>query len=131
VGPAGPTGGVGPQGLKGDKGDKGDTGAQGPAGAVGPAGPTGPAGPAGTVGGTFEIRTLVSSFNSTSPKTVTVDCPAGKRVLGGGGLTSIGNGDVALYESRPVDSDTWQVSAAENTNLSSGWTLTGYATCVS
>jgi hypothetical protein len=94
-------------------------------------GPTGATGPAGTVGGTFEIRTVVSALNSNNAKTVTADCPAGKRAVGGGGLSSIVNGDVALYESRPLDSDTWQVSAAENTTVSSSWTLTAYVTCVS
>jgi hypothetical protein len=62
---------------------------------------------------------------------LSVDCPAGKKALGGGGITSVTNGDVVLIETRPLDADTWQVTATEDNNVSSNWTLTVYATCVS
>jgi hypothetical protein len=55
----------------------------------------------------------------------------GKKAVGGGGSTNITTGDVALYESRPFDADTWLVSAAENSTVSGNWTLTVYAICVS
>jgi hypothetical protein len=86
-------------------------------------------GPAGSVTGSHEQRTAAVT-NSNSAKTLTVDCPGGKKVTGGGGSTSIVNGDVALFESRPYDADTWLVSAAENDNVSGNWTLTVYAICV-
>jgi hypothetical protein len=94
---------------------------------VGPAGPTGPA---GSVTGTYEQKTA-SVTNSNNTKTLTVDCTAGKKVAGGGGSVSITTGDVSLYESRPLDADTWLVSAAENASVSGNWTLTVYATCLS
>ena len=93
-GPAGPAGRVGPQGLKGDTGapgvpgPKGDRGEQGPVGATGPVGPAGlqgpqgPAGPRGVSG--WEYRTaemLVLPDNYAGRQ---VDCPAGKKALGGG-----------------------------------------------
>jgi hypothetical protein len=90
----------------------------------------GPAGPAGSATAGYEQKTA-SVTNSNSAKTLTVDCTAGKKVAGGGGSTSIVNGDVALFESRPLDADTWLVSAAENDNVTGNWTLTVYATCVS
>jgi len=72
-----------------------------------------------------------SITRSSNTKTLTVDCPEGKKVAGGGGSTSVTTGQIALFESRPVDGDTWQVSAAENNSVSGNWTLTVYATCIS
>jgi hypothetical protein len=93
-------------------------------------GPAGPEGPAGSATGGYEQR-QASVTNSNNSKTLTVDCAAGKKAAGGGGSTSITNGDVALFESRPLDNDTWLVSAAENTSVSGNWTLTVYAICLS
>jgi hypothetical protein len=69
--------------------------------------------------------------NSNNTKTLTVDCTAGKKVVGGGGSTGVTSGAVALYESRPLDADTWVVSVAEHDAVSGSWTLTAYATCIS
>jgi hypothetical protein len=55
----------GDPGAKGDKGDKGDAGAQGPVGVS-----------------ALEIVSAVSASNSVD-KDQAVNCPAGKRVLGG------------------------------------------------
>jgi hypothetical protein len=69
--------------------------------------------------------------NSSNSKTLTVDCATGKKVAGGGGSTSVTSGQIALFESRPLDGDTWLVSAAENNSVSGNWTLTVYAICIS
>jgi hypothetical protein len=98
---------------------------------VGSAGPVGPAGPPGSSAISGYEQKTATVTNSNNTKTLSVDCAAGKKVVGGGGSTSITNGDVALYESRPLDADTWLVSAAENTTVSGNWTLTVYAVCVS
>ena len=88
----------------------------------------GPAGPSATSG--YEQKTA-STTNSNNSKTLTVDCTAGKKVAGGGGSTSVMTGQIALVESRPLDADTWLVSAAENNSVSGNWTLTVYAICIS
>jgi len=87
----------------------------------------GPAGPSATSG--YEQKTA-STTNSNNSKTLAVDCPAGKKVAGGGGSISVTNGEIALFESRPLDVDTWLVSAAENNGVSGNWTLTVYAICI-
>lgn len=89
----------------------------------------GPAGPAGTVSASYELKTA-SVTNSNNTKTLTVDCPVGKKAVGGGGAPNVLNGDVVLIENRPADVDTWLVTAAEDNNFSGNWTLTVYATCV-
>jgi hypothetical protein len=50
------------------------------AGQVGPRGPQGEAGLSGV-----EIVQASSAFTSSPDRTVTLDCPAGKRLVGGGG----------------------------------------------
>jgi hypothetical protein len=76
-------GAVGPAGPAGAKGDKGPKGDKGSTGAAGPAGPAGPPGISGyqIVAGTVSSDT--SLFHSKE-----VDCPAGKKALGGGGFVN-------------------------------------------
>ncbi len=56
-----------------------------PAGPRGPAGPTGPAGPAGAPGlsGVERIE-VTSASNSLTTRTAQIQCPAAKRLMGGG-----------------------------------------------
>ncbi len=100
-GPAGPAGLAGANGQKGEKGDRGPAGANGAAGARGEQGAAGPAGPAGANG--------VSGFQYIAKRADTdilkdkylrwsVDCPNGKKALGGGVSTS------APYETRVIES---------------------------
>ena len=78
----------------------------------------------------WERLSAVSATNSTDGKTVSVDCPAGKRLLGGGGLTS--NADVYIYASYPFDDDTWTVSAIEDSlPTPTTWNVTAWAICAS
>lgn len=66
------------------------------------AGPQGPAGPAGVSG---YARAVIATANQTVPPTGTVSgvalCPAGKQVLGGGGVVNT-SGTVVLVSSGPV-----------------------------
>jgi hypothetical protein len=87
----------GPQGAPGPKGDKGEPGAPGPAGpkgepgptgATGPAGPAGPQGPPGpTPPGAISGYSYHTAGHTIGPDdwaTWGVECPPGKRALGGG-----------------------------------------------
>lgn len=98
-GVTGATGPQGPAGPTGATGANGANGAQGPTGAQGPIGPTGPLGPAGATGATgaagFSGWELVN--NEAAPAVLSagtmavgvgVDCPAGKRPVGGGWQTN-------------------------------------------
>jgi hypothetical protein len=95
--PRGAAGLTGAPGLPGPKGDKGDPGPRGPSGATGGSGPAGPAGPTGAPGPTgvsgwqFVIseRNVLGAPNHTAGEWES-DCPAGKKVLGGG--VTAGNG---------------------------------------
>ena len=90
-GQQGPAGQPGQPGAKGDKGDKGDPGEPGAPGAPGVSG--------------LEQVTLITPSNSNSGKTITVPCPAGKKVLGtafdiAGGTTGA---DPNLYKEVTID----------------------------
>jgi len=95
---------------QGPKGDKGDTGAPGLSG--------------------YEIVTSTNSVTNSFFNTVTVTCPAGKRVFGGGGGTNIITAGEGPYfsQSNPLTNGTgWIVSTARNPKGS--WMLTGVAVC--
>ncbi len=88
VGATGATGSAGPSGPKGDPGVQGPSGEPGPKGDAGPEGPMGPAGAPGVAGtsGVTGYHTVLaqSQYDSSSPKDVDAQCPAGERALGGG-----------------------------------------------
>lgn len=73
-------------------------------------------------------RVSATSSSNSSNKSQTIDCPAGKKLLGGGGSISL-SGNVAITASNPVDDDTWSVTAAEVNTENSSWTVTAYAIC--
>jgi hypothetical protein len=78
----------------------------------------------------WERVSAVSATNNTDTKSVSVDCPAGKKLLGGGGVTS--HADVYIYASYPVDDDTWTVSASEESlSTPTTWAVTAWAICAS
>jgi hypothetical protein len=135
-GPQGPNGPTGPRGFEGPAGAKGDTGAaglqgpqglQGPKGAAGPTGATGPAGPKGETGpiGPQGSQGPQGSSGLSGYQIVEVDaqpivpgmsvhrafCPAGKRVLGGGGeIRFIATpGDQSVIGSAPDGEFAWMV----------------------
>jgi hypothetical protein len=89
------------------------------------------ASPAGAVPGLQKITGLTSANDSVPVKTVHADCPAGQRVLGGGGWIFTGGADadkVGLTELRPVHPvsgvDQYVVTAEEVTpNITSNWSV--------
>ena len=89
---------------------------------------TGPAGPPGV--SALEIVTLASAADSSTPKSATVTCPAGKRVVAGGArATGTGATEVAVSESYPSSATQWTALAREINAAAPPWTLTTYALC--
>jgi hypothetical protein len=89
-------GATGPAGAKGDKGDRGERGERGLQGLQGLQG----------IPGLSELQLVTQTVASstTSPKTVTVSCPAGKKVVSSGfdidGGSSGGQKEAAIDESK-------------------------------
>jgi hypothetical protein len=100
-----------------------------PAGPQGPAGPAGPQGPPGTSG----AQQIASSgpSNSTSPKTFQVNCPSGKRAIGGGGTLTGSTANTFLSTSRPSDAGTgWIATGREASGGNSGnWAVQAWVVC--
>jgi hypothetical protein len=109
----------------------------GPQGPAGPAGPQGAAGPQGLAGQNgiagLQIVTALSPFDSVTPKTLTATCPADKKVIGGGGYTSLIAGavpnDVALVASNPTGTNAWRLVAHEMDAYAPSWMIRVYAVC--
>ena len=131
VGPVGPIGPVGPVGSQGLQGERGLQGEQGPQGLPGQQGIQGLQGPAGISG--WEVVTVRSdntggeALNSIG---VYVDCPAGKKVLGGGYSMTIGSlvGFSTAFNA-PVGPSTWYVGLVRNDLTPTYWTVDAYAIC--
>lgn len=115
IGPAGPAGPQGTQGVQGEPGLPGNDGANGKDGANGVSG--------------YE-RIVVVSPSDSADKTVLVDCPDGKKVIGGGGAVSVTSSSVQILNSFPSSDTQWTLLAVEHNSLSSNWTATAYAICV-
>jgi hypothetical protein len=115
-GPKGDQGPAGPQGAKGDPGLQGDQGLPGTQGPAGPQGDKGPAGPAGVVGLTV-VSASTGPADAINSKSVSILCPAGKSVIGGGAQVVPPTGGANLTSSVPVtgDSPGWAAQAAEVT----------------
>jgi len=163
-GPSGPRGLPGPTGPQGPIGPAGAAGAKGLAGSPGPAGPAGPAGPKGASGVTSSSvvqGTAVSSIADPTAGTTTsatASCPAGRVLLGGGGLVSAGEPGtaskaatattasssttgaanaavsgtgVALLSSYPTTARTWRAVGVVTRPLTSGMALSvqAYVIC--
>ena len=113
-----------PQGEKGEHGPVGPTGAAGSKGESGPAGPQGPAGPAGPSGISgweYRVSSPGAYIRSGGVGDAPVDCPGGKKALGGGASAT----DYGAYvsSSAPTDGGTgWRVSYRNPTPSGSRFT---------
>jgi hypothetical protein len=114
--------------VQGPQGDAGPQGVQGPQGDVGPQGAPGADGADG-VSGYVRVTGTASASNSNSPKTATVDCPAGLKVLGGGHTFTANTGGLSVRDSRAADDDTWTVTAEEIDSVGGNWTVQAHAVC--
>ena len=125
-GPIGPVGPIGPQGLQGERGLQGE---QGPQGLPGQQGIQGIQGPAGISG--LEIVTANSGNQDAARIDVSVECPSGKQVLGGGYSTYGNNLNTSITTSGPNGSSQWVVTAVTNDypNPRALWTLQAFAIC--
>jgi hypothetical protein len=109
-----------------------------PAGQQGPAGPPGPPGAPGAQGAPgqngvsgLEIVYENTLNNSDTQKSVMATCPAGKKVIAGGGYAYTGGAfpdQVALVASFPTNSH-WRVVAHETDVFVGAWYLRAYAVC--
>ncbi|RIK36815.1 MAG: hypothetical protein DCC55_26145 [Chloroflexi bacterium] len=143
VGPKGDTGAAGPAGPKGEQGDPGPTGPMGPPGLPGPQGLPGPMGPAGAPGtpgiSGYELLVGETAFDSSTVKTLSLRCPAGKYTLGGGAQTFVSLGDpnrdsapVVLTTSMPepiVGLEGWFARSNEVAPYTHNWNMTVYVVC--
>jgi hypothetical protein len=97
-GPQGPKGDTGPRGPAGPQGPKGPSGPSGPAGPTGPVRPAGPSGPSGPSGWQVVTNTLL--YGAGIDAANEVDCPAGKKPLGGG--VAGADGTLMVRQSAPA-----------------------------
>ena len=141
-GEKGDTGATGPQGEVGPIGLQGPIGATGPRGEAGPMGLQGPIGPAGPSGlAHVHIVINMTETNNASTKEVTVQCPAGEIVMGGGARVE-GPADerwqTTLRETYPSSESSWHVRVDAwsahigqdvDCNCDDTWKVTAYAVC--
>jgi hypothetical protein len=89
-----------------------------------------PAAPAHAVS-SIQVVSGSSASNSTSSKTITVDCPVGSFLYGTGGGITGGSGSVSLDAAVPEGSPPFRarVTATELGAFSGNWSVSAYATC--
>jgi hypothetical protein len=84
------------------------------------------------------VRVEAGTFGSNSPQTATAECPAGKQILGGGGVVYGHPNDtlkLTLTQLEPVDSVNgtdlhgFVVTGAETDRVDTPWTVSAYAIC--
>jgi hypothetical protein len=94
-----------------------------------PVGPQGPAGPPGASG--LQLISGSGASNSSSPKSQQQDCPAGKRVVGGGGVITGSATNTFLSTSRPTDAGTgWIATGRESSGGNAGsWAVQTWVVC--
>ena len=105
---------------------EGPQGASGPAGPTGPSGPAGPAGPS-AVGGLTPVTSAQVSFAGQYATTVTAYCPAGQRVVSGGGA-SISLSGIAASQAN-VTRTGWFVVGGTNDPSVANQYVQAYAQC--
>lgn len=147
---------TGPQGIPGIPGRPGATGPQGVQGEIGPIGPTGPMGLHGLAGATgmpgpvgptgvpgapgisgYEVVKADTVFDTSATKSMFLDCPVGKYVLGGGASIFPSLADpnrntapVVLTASNPLPSNRgWFARSSEIVPYAFEWDMTIRVIC--
>jgi hypothetical protein len=77
----------------------------------------------------LRVTGTASASNSNSPKTVSVDCTGGRKVLSGGHSFTASSGGLVVRESRATDDDTWTVIAEEVDSVGGSWSVQAFAVC--
>ena len=133
--PKGLQGSQGPQGPAGPAGARGEQGPPGPQGTSGLAGPAGAPGAPGAPGVSGLVYVdAYSAFDATNRKSVTVQCPAGKKVIGGGASTVAVDPDapLAIVDSAPLNAlNHWYAQAKESAPHGGNWRVVAIALCAS
>ena len=144
-GPKGDTGNPGVEGAAGPEGAPGSQGPEGPEGVAGPQGPQGPEGPQGVQGAqgnpglsnVEQVQATSTVTGSQSPKSMTVNCPAGKVVVGSGGflggayftgVTPNAVAEVVITDINPGATSVF-VQAFEPDAYAGSWSVTAKAIC--
>lgn len=132
AGPPGPPGNDGAQGPPGPPGGDGAQGPPGPPGSDGPPGPPGQPGPPGPPGanGVSGYQVISASTGTIPPGgtgSVSVTCPAGKKVAGHGFRLPMTH--MSVYLSMPMSNGSSWVMGVRNPD-SISWYATLYVTCV-
>jgi hypothetical protein len=96
-------------------------------------GAVGPAGPAGTAGYQRVQQQGDTPNNLNNERTYAVQCPGGKKVLGGGFTFGRGQdtNDVSVIESTALSDSAWEVKVRNRTGNKAGGTITVTAVCAS
>lgn len=103
-------------------------GPQGPPGPQGPIGATGAQGPPGLSG--RETVFTTSPSNSTSYKTVTASCSAGKQAIGGGAAIGPAAGSTAAaITSSYLSQTSWIAAAREIGTFAGNWSVNAVVIC--
>ena len=91
-------------------------------------------GPPGLSG--VEVVSATSSLDSTTTRAVSVTCPVGKVIVGGGAIAAEGfsvvQGPVAVVQSAPDKlgtATTWEAAAREMSAYGNTWALVAIAIC--
>jgi hypothetical protein len=121
---------AGAPGAKGDKGDKGEKGDKGDKGTKGDKGETGLAGAPGLSGIQF-VKVASGPMVSTVFVSATALCPAGKKLIAGGGFANGVNGNGPyLIANTPNGANTgWTVSTVRGPNQTHNSNVAAYAIC--
>jgi hypothetical protein len=107
-------------------------GPAGLSGAMGPMGPAGPQGPSGFIA--YLLQPLQNGPVTLAPGNgamIEVTCPAGYKVFGGGGASSVT--DAILNRSRPITGKAytgWEMYWVNGSGFSKSYTFNSYAICV-
>lgn len=112
------TGQIKPSVLRSLKGRTGPKGPQGPQGPQGPTGTQGPAGPS-SIATVTEVDGPSNSIPAGDADSSIATCPAGQRVISGGGAAITDAGDGLAASESSVDEQSWFVVAA-NTGAATG-----------
>jgi hypothetical protein len=111
-------------------------GPPGPQGPVGPQGSPGPQGPSGISG--YEVVVHGSGFQTQPAVRVIAECPAGKKLVGGGVSTDrqfASTDQFVIEDSWPFTAEGftphWEAAArTQDFAVDAPWSLTAYAICV-
>jgi hypothetical protein len=80
----------------------------------------------------LEIASASTATDSSSPKVVLVNCPTGKRVVGGAVRTTgaaVNGGNVVVTEFYASTASQWTARALEPTTVGGSWALAAQAFC--